>query len=178
MRYKGDLLYFPKMMKPRVVEMKARIQSQIWNYEDLSQLITSLQASHACVFKIMDVVVHAHVIPSIGTLTQVKTKAQVWLELDSYFDELMRIATSPDFVINADNMHKYVVGLASLKTMMHMLLDELDRGDREVYPDAIDTRVRFMKYVTLEYTDTIADYWAWHQFAIINHHEDVKDLVF
>jgi len=77
MRYKGALLHLPKMMNPIVVELKACIQSQIQNYEELLQLITSLQASHACVFKSMDVILCAHVIPSIRTLTEVKTKAQV-----------------------------------------------------------------------------------------------------
>jgi len=76
----------------------------------------------------MDVLVHTHVIPSLGTLTQVKTKKQVWLELDSYFEELMHIATSLDFPISANIMCKYVPGPATLKTRMHMLWDELDRG--------------------------------------------------
>lgn len=35
MRYKGAPLHFPKMMKTKVVELKARIQSEIWNYEEL-----------------------------------------------------------------------------------------------------------------------------------------------
>ena len=83
MRYKADPFHLPKMMKPRAVEQKARIRSQIWNYEELPQLITSIQTSHACVFKSMDVVVHTHAIPSIGNLTQVKTKAHVRLELHS-----------------------------------------------------------------------------------------------
>ena len=82
-RYKRAPLHLPKMMKPRAVELKACIRSQIQNYEELPQLITSFQASHAWVFKSMDVVVHTHVIPSIGTLTEAKTKAQVRLELDS-----------------------------------------------------------------------------------------------
>lgn len=77
MRYKEASLHLPKMMEPRAVELKAHIRSQIQNYEELPQLITSLQASHARVFKSMDVVVRAHAIPSIGTLTQAKTKAQV-----------------------------------------------------------------------------------------------------
>lgn len=110
----------------------------------------------------MDVVVHAHLIPSIGTLTQVKIKAQVRLELDLYFDKLMHIATSPDLLISADIMHKYVVGLTALKTMMQILSNELDRGARVVYSDAMEARVRFQKYVTLEYMDTIADYRSWH----------------
>ena len=69
MRYKGASLHLPKMMNPREVELKARILSQIQNYEELPQLVTSLQASRASVFKSMDVVVCAHAIPSIGTLT-------------------------------------------------------------------------------------------------------------
>ena len=74
----------------------------------------------------------------------------------------MRIATNTNLEISADTMHQYVGGLATLKTMMHMLLDELDRGARAVYPDVMEARVRFYKYVTTEYTDTIADYQAWH----------------
>jgi len=77
MRYKVALLHMPMMIKPKVVELKAWIRSQIQNYEELSQLITCLQASHAHVFKSVDVVVHAYAMPSIGTLTQVKKKAQV-----------------------------------------------------------------------------------------------------
>jgi len=143
MRYKGAPLHLPKMMNPRVVELKARIRSQIWNYEDLPQLITSLQASHARVFKSMDVVVGENAIASIGTLTQVKTKAEVRLELDSYFDKLMCIATSPHFSISADLMHKYVASSTTLKRMMHMLSYELDIGARAVYQDAMEARVHF-----------------------------------
>ena len=47
------------------------------NYEYLPQLITSMHASHAQVFKSMEVIVLTHVIPSLGTLTQVKTKKKV-----------------------------------------------------------------------------------------------------
>lgn len=111
MRYKGAPLHLPKMMNPMEGELKARIQSQIWNYEELPQLITSLEASHPRVFRNMDVVVHAHVIPSIGTLTEANTKNHVRQELHSYFDELMLIATSADLVTSADTMHQYVTGL-------------------------------------------------------------------
>jgi len=62
--------------------------------------------------------------------------------------------------------------------MMHMLLDELDRGAKVVYPNATEARVHFQKYVTTEYTDTITDYQSWNQFVTIDHHEDVEELVF
>ena len=143
MKYKEAPLHLPKMMRANVVELQVRIQSQISNYEDLPQLITSIQASHARVFKSMDVVVHTHAIPSHGTLTQVKTKKQVRLELDLYFDELMCTATSPNLPISADIMHKYVVGPVTLKKMMCMLLDELEKGAQAVYPDAMAAMVRF-----------------------------------
>jgi len=106
----------------------------------------------------MDVVVHAHAIPSIRTLSQAKTKAQVRLEINSYFDESMHIVTNLDLSINTNTMHKYVIGLVALKTMMYMLSYELDRGALAVYLDAMEARFCFQKYVTLEYTDTIADY--------------------
>lgn len=178
MRYKGTLLHLLKMIKPRVVDQNAHIQSQIWNYEELPQLITSLQGSHARVFRSMNVVVSAHSIPSIGTLTKAKTKAQVWLELDSYFDELMCITTSANLAISADTMHQYVTRSASLKTMLCMLLGELDRGARAVYLDVIEARLCLQKDVTTEYTDNIADYRAWHQFTTVDYHEDVDELVF
>ena len=42
-----------------------------------------------------------------------------------------------------DSMHHYVIGLTTLETMMRMLLDDLDRGDKLVYLDEIDARVHF-----------------------------------
>lgn len=42
MKYKGAPLQFPKMMRANAVEMKQRIQSQIENYEELSEPITSI----------------------------------------------------------------------------------------------------------------------------------------
>ena len=178
MRYKGAPLYLPKMMKLKVVELKARIQSQIQNHEKLSQLITNLQASHARVFRSMDVIMHMHVIPSISTLTEVKTKNQVQLDLDMYFDQLMLIVMSADLQMSADTMHEYVFISAALNTMMHMLSDKLDRGAKSVYPDAMEARVHFQQDVTFEHADTIMDYQAWHQFATIDHREDVEELVF
>ena len=69
MRYTGAPLHLPNKMKPRAVELKAHIWSQEQNYEELSELITSREASHACVFKSMDLMVHVDVILSIRTLT-------------------------------------------------------------------------------------------------------------
>ena len=89
----------------------------------------------------MNAFVNAHVIQSIGTLTEAKTKAQVWLGLHSYFDELMCIATSADLAISANTMHQYAISPVALKTMMHMLSYDLDRGPILVYPDAMEARV-------------------------------------
>jgi len=122
-------------------------------------------ASHAHVFKSMDVIVCMHAILSIGTLTEVETKNQVWLELGIYFDELMRIANIIDLEISRNTMHQYVVGLATLKTMIHMLSDELDRDTKPVYPNETEEKFHFQKDVTIEVIDTIIDYQAWHQFS-------------
>ena len=100
------------------------------------------------------------------------------MDLDTYFDKFMRISTSLDLVINVDTMHKYVVGPTTLKKMMRMLLHELDKGAQAVYPDAMEARVPFQKYVTLKYTDIIVDYRSWHHFTTVNHHENVEELVF
>lgn len=105
MRYKGASLHLPKMMKFGVVELNAHIWSQIQNYEDLPQLITILQASHAWVFRSMDVVFHTHAIPSNRTLIEAKRKARVWMELHSYFGKLMRISPRIELVISTNTMH-------------------------------------------------------------------------
>jgi len=86
MRYKGAPFHLPKVMKLKVVELKAGIWSQIQKYEEPPQCMTSLQASHVGVFRSMDIIMCMHVIPSIGTLTEVKSKNQHRLELDMYFD--------------------------------------------------------------------------------------------
>jgi len=80
----------------------------------------------------------------------------------------MRTATNPDI------MHKYVAGPATLKTLMHMILDELNRGAQEVYLNAMEARVRFQTDVTVEHTDTIKDYQYWHQYVTVDQHEDVE----
>jgi len=126
----------------------------------------------------MKVVVHIHAIPSLGTLTQAKSKKQNQQDLDSYFDELMRVATSPDFPISADIMHKYVTGSATLRTMIHILSDELDRGAQAVYSDAMEARFKFQMDVIVEHVDTIKDYQSWHQYVIVDQHEDVEQLDF
>lgn len=70
----------------------------------------------------------------------------------------MCISTSPNFPINADIVRKYVASLATLKTTMCMLSDELERGDRVVYLDDMEVIVKFQKDVTLDHKDTITDY--------------------
>lgn len=134
--------------------------------------------SYAWVFRRVDVTVRTHAIPFIGTLTTTKRNNQVRLELSMYFDELMCLATNTHLEISADTMHQYVVGPIALKTMMHMLSDELDRGAKSVYPNATEERVHFQQDVTIKHTDTITDYQTWHQFATIDHCKDVEDLVF
>jgi len=75
-------------------------------------------------------------------------------------------------------MHQYVSGLAELKTMMHMLSDELDKGAKLVYTYEMKARVHFQKDVTIDYMNTIIDYLAWHRLATVDHCEDVKELAF
>jgi len=60
---------------------------------------------------------------------------------------------------------------------MHILLDKLDRGARAVYPNAMETRVRFQTDVTAEHTNTIKDYKS-YQNVNVDQHEDVEQLDF
>lgn len=90
----------------------------------------------------------------------------------------MLISTCLDLAMSADITHKYVGSPTTMKTMMHMLSNDLDRGTREVYPDAMDSRVKSQMDVSTKHTDTIKDYRSWHQYVTIAGHEDVDDLDF
>jgi len=62
--------------------------------------------------------------------------------------------------------------------MMHMLIDDLERGSQTMYPDAMEARIRFQMDVTAKHTDTVKDYQSRHQYVIVYHHEDVEQLDF
>ena len=110
----------------------------------------------------MHVIVRTHAIPPIWHTHQGKDEKQVSLELNMYFDKLMRMVTNTHLEISADTMHQYVCGPTTLKTMMHMLSNELDIGAISVYQNAMEARVRFQQDVTVELTDAIIDDQAWH----------------
>jgi len=59
-----------------------------------------------------------------------------------------------------------------------MLHDELDRGSKSIYPEAMEARVHFQKDIIKEYVDTIAHCQSWHQFVTQDHGEEVNELVF
>jgi len=95
----------------------------------------------------MDVIVRTHRIPSIRLLTQAMKKNQVMLEVDRYIEQLMREATSDELQLSEEKMQKYIGGLATLDTMLHMLQDELERGFRTIYLEAMEARAHFEKYI-------------------------------
>jgi len=59
-------------------------------------------------------------------------------------------------------MKKYIGGLATLRVVLCMLQDELDRGFRTIYLETMEPIVCFEKYVTKKYGGTIAQYQAWY----------------
>ena len=61
-------------------------------------------------------------------------------------------------MISVDTIHKYVASVVALKTMIHMLSDDLDKGAQAVYQDGMEAIVCFHKDVMLKYRDTIIDY--------------------
>lgn len=90
----------------------------------------------------MDVIACMYAIPPICHTHRGEDKKKDQLELNMYFDMLMHMVTNTHLEINTNIMHQYVAGPAALKTMMHMILDELDRGAILVYPNTIEARVR------------------------------------
>ena len=145
MRYNGPPLYFHKMMKMQAELDKVGIQILIRNYEHLHPLITSIEASYAMLCRSLDVIVRTHNIPSIRTLTQAMRKNQVMLEVKGYIEQLMCKATNDDLKLSTENMQKYIGGPTTLRIVLRVLQDELDRGFRTIYLEAMEARVCFSK---------------------------------
>jgi len=74
----------------------------------------------------MHVIVCTHAIQLLQHTHQGKDKKQVHLEMNMYFDKLMRMTTNTHLKINIDTMHQCVFGSAAPKKSMRMLADELD----------------------------------------------------
>ena len=85
--------------------------------------------------------VRTHNIPSIDSLTEAKHKNQIWLEIDRYMKHL----TNDDFELSAQNMQKYIGGPVMVKTMLHMLQDEMDKGSKTIYLETMEARVCYQK---------------------------------
>lgn len=95
---------------------------------------------------------------SIGMLTKAKEKNPSKLQIDVYFDQLMLMATNANFQFIADKMHMYISSLALLRTKLCMLQQELHKGSKLVYPEEMEARVCFQKFIIKEYMDTISLY--------------------
>ena len=104
----------------------------IRNYEKVPLLITSIEASYVRLYRSLDVIVRTHKIPLIRTITQAMRKNQVMLEVHGYIKQLMREATSDDLQLSTKIMQKYIGGPATLRRVLHILQDELDRGFRTI----------------------------------------------
>jgi len=135
MRYKGAPLDLEKKMKPQVELEKEKVQMLLHNYEQLTSLIGNIQDSYVWLCNSLDVMVRTHMIPSIGSLTDAKTKNQVILEIDEYLTQLRREATIEDLELSAHNIQKYIDGINMVKNMFFMLHNELDIGSKTIYPE-------------------------------------------
>jgi len=88
------------------------------------------------------------------------------------------MATNVDLKVSADSMRMHIISPALLRTKLHMLQDELDRGSKSVYLEAMEARASFREDIIKEYAATIAHYQAWHLFITKDHEEDVDEMVF
>ena len=130
----------------------------IQNYEKLTLFIYKIQGSYVRLDKSLDVIVRMHRISSIGSLTKAKHKNQVQLVIDRYMEKLRREATNDDLELNTPNIHKHIDGPVMVKTMLHMLQDELDKGSKTIYPESMEARVRYQKYTIKQFWDIIVQY--------------------
>lgn len=75
-------------------------------------------------------------------------------------------------------MQRYISGPSTLRTVLCLLQDGLDRGFKTIYAKAMEERVPFDKDVIKEYEDTIEHYKACYPCVTENHHKKVTELVF
>ena len=47
--------------------------------------------------------------------------------------------------LSAHNMQKYIGGPVMVKTMLHMLQDDMEKGFRTIYPETMEARVALIK---------------------------------
>lgn len=118
---KGDPLDLAKKMKPQVELEKEKVWMLIQNYDHLTPSINNIHASYVQLYNSLDVMVRKNRIPSIGSLTDAKTKNQVSLDIDEYLEKLRREATKEELELNAHNMQKYISGPVKVNTMLLML---------------------------------------------------------
>lgn len=55
----------------------------------------------------------------------------------------MREATNDDLQLSTENMKTYIGGPTTVRTMIRILQDELEKGSRNIYPKAMEARVYF-----------------------------------
>lgn len=55
------------------------------------------------------------------------------------------MATNMDLQVNVDNMWRYIVDATLLRTRLRMLHDELEKGSKSIYPEAMEARVCFQE---------------------------------
>lgn len=75
-------------------------------------------------------------------------------------EQLRQEATNDDLELLTENMQKYVGGLVRVKTMLHMLQDELDKGSKTIYLEAMEERFCYQKDTIRHFGDNIAQYQA------------------
>lgn len=60
------------------------------------------------------------------------------LEFDRYIEKLVREATNNDLQLSIEKMQKYISGPATLRTMLCILRDEMEKGSRSIYSEAME----------------------------------------
>jgi len=81
----------------------------------------------------MHVIVHTHAIQPVQHTHQGEDKKQVQMDLNMYFDKLMRMTIGKHLKISIETMHQCVAGSAVPKKTMCMLIYELDEGPEPMH---------------------------------------------
>lgn len=143
MWYEGALLDLVKKMKPLEELEKEKFQMLIYNNKQLASFIGSIEASYVWLFSSLYVLVKTHKIPSVGLLTKSKPRNQVRQRSKSTWSSWERFLPRNIWSWIDKHMHNYIGGLVQVRTMLFMLQTKLKIGSKTLYPDSMETRVRF-----------------------------------
>ena len=100
MQYKGALHDLGKKTRQEAKLEKEKVCMLIQDNKQLTSFIANIQASYAHLYNSLDFLVKPHMIPSIGSLMEIKHRNQVRKEIEEYLEQLRQVTIKEYLEVN------------------------------------------------------------------------------